>query len=135
MDFQGIHDRLRALKVPGVMGADEPRASEPGHAKKDDKGRGGDAFLLVDPQRLPEVLRVCRDDPRLRFELLIDLTATDPSKDSPNLWVNVSLLSIAHKQRLALKALLPKSAASLPTATSVYRAAQWHERECAEMYG
>ena len=47
----------------------------------------------------------------------------------------VELLSIRHKHRLSIKALLPKSAASLPSATAVYRAAQWHERECMEMYG
>jgi NADH-quinone oxidoreductase subunit C len=137
MDFQGLHDLLRAIRAPGLLGADEPRAPIPaekaGHFK--DPGRGGDAFVLVDPQRIVEFLRLCRDESRLRFDTLIDLSATDPKAEDPNLWYGVQLLSVERKQRLAIKALLPKSALSMPSATPVYRAAQWHERECAEMFG
>lgn len=133
MDFKGIHDRLRAIRAPGLLGADEPR--EPNPADKKDKGRKGDAFVLVDPLQLAHFLEACRDDERLAFELLIDLTATDPAKDSADLWIGVQLLSLRQRQRLAIKCLLPKAAPSLPTSAVVYRAAQWHERECAEMFG
>lgn len=133
MDFKGIHDRLRAIRAPGLLGADEPRAANP--ADKKDKGRFGEAFVLVDPQQLAHFLETCRDDERLGFELLVDLTATDPSKDAPEFWINVQLLSLRQRQRLAIKCVLPKSAPSLPTSAVVYRAAQWHERECAEMFG
>jgi NADH-quinone oxidoreductase subunit C len=137
MDFQGIHDHLRAVRAPGLQRADVPRAPVPGekHGQFKDPGRGGDSFVVVDAQAMVEFLRVCRDDPRLAFELLIDLTATDPKADDANLWVNVNLLSVARKHRLAIKALLPKTDLRMPSATAVYRAAQWHERECAEMFG
>ena len=133
MDFQGIFDRLTAIRAPGLVRADEPRKADP--KDKKDKGRAGDPFVLVEAQQLAEFVRVCRDDDRLHFELLVDLTATDPSKDATDLWVNVQLLSLKFRHRLAIKALLPKSAASLPTLVPVYRASQWHERECAEMFG
>ena len=133
MDFQGIHDRLRATGAPGLLGADEPR--QPNPEDKKDKGRAGDAFVLVDPQLLVPFLMVCRDDEHLNFEILADLTATDPAADDENLWVNVALLSVKHRHRLAIKSLLPKAAPSLPSTTPVYRASQWHERECAEMFG
>ena len=133
MDFQGIHDRLRAIHAPGLLGADLPRGANP--ANKKDKGRAGDPFVQVDPARLAEFLQVCRDDERLRFEVLADISATDPSKDEPDLWINVALLSIKFRHRLAVKALLPKSDARLPSTVPVYRASQWHERECAEMFG
>ncbi len=132
MDFESIHDRLRALGAPGLLEADLPR---PPNKETKDKGRFGDAFVLVDPQQIDEFLLVCRDDPRLSFELLVDLTATDPAADDENLWLNVQLLSVANHHRLAVKALLPKAKPTLPTSVPVYRAAQWHERECAEMYG
>ena len=45
MDFQGIHDRLRANGAPGLLGADEPRLPDP--EVKKDKGRYGDPFVLV----------------------------------------------------------------------------------------
>jgi NADH-quinone oxidoreductase subunit C len=133
MDFQGIFDRLTAIRAPGLVRADEPRKADP--KDKKDKGRAGDPFVLVDAQQLAGFVHACRDDDRLHFELLVDLTATDPSKDAADLWINVQLLSLKFRHRLAIKALLPKSAAALPTLVPVYRASQWHERECAEMFG
>jgi NADH-quinone oxidoreductase subunit C len=65
----------------------------------------------------------------------VDLTASDPSADSEELWILIQLLSLKHRHRLAIKAPLPKAAATVASATAIYRAAQWHERECAEMYG
>jgi NADH-quinone oxidoreductase subunit C len=133
MDFRGIHDRLRAVGAPGLLGHDLPRPPDP--ADKKDKGRAGDPFVWVEAARLPAFLETCRDDQRLSFELLVDLTAVDPSKDDPNLWIVVQLLSIAHRHRLMVKCTLPKDAASMPTSVPVHRGAQWHERECGEMYG
>ncbi|NOT29982.1 MAG: NADH-quinone oxidoreductase subunit C [Planctomycetes bacterium] len=133
MDFRGIHDRLLAVAAPGLLGHDLPRPSNP--ADKKDKGRAGDPFVWVEPALLPAFLEVCRDDPRLAFEILVDLSAVDPSKDDPNMWVVVQLLSLSFRHRLAVKCTLPKASAALPTSTPVYRAAQWHERECAEMFG
>lgn len=137
MDFDGIHDHLRAIRAPGLLGADLPRPSIPSekHGKDKDPGRAGDAFVLVDPLRIVEFLRVCRDEDRLRFELLVDLSATDPKADDLNLWINLNLLSVERRQRLAIKALLPKANLAMPSSTPIYRAAQWHERECAEMFG
>lgn len=132
MDFQGIHDRLKAIDAPGLLDIDEPR--EPNKAEKD-KGRAGDPFVIVDPQKIVPFLLACRDDERLRFEILADHSATDPAADDENLWVHWQLLSVEHKQRLAIKAMLPKEKPELPSATPVYRAAQWHERECGEMFG
>jgi len=131
MDFRGILDRLKLVGAPGLLGHDEPRLPQ----GADKKGRRGDPFVWVDPEKLPAFLEVCRDDERLSFELLVDLTAADPSKDDPNLWVVVQLLSLAYRHRLEVKCTLPKAAATLPTSVPVYRAAQWHERECGEMYG
>ena len=133
MDFQGIHDRLRAIGAPGLLGVDEPRLPNP--EDKKDKGRAGDAYVLVDPQQLAAFMLVCRDDERLNFEILADLTATDPAADDENLWVNVALLSVKHRHRLSIKCMLPKAAPALPTTVPVYRASQWNERECAEMFG
>jgi NADH-quinone oxidoreductase subunit C len=137
MNFDGIHDRLRVIQAPGLLGADLPRAAIPGakHGESKDAGRGGDAFVLVDPQKIVPFLHVCRDEDRLRFDVLVDLSATDPKAEDPNLWININLLSVERRQRLAIKALLPKADLKMPSSTAIYRAAQWHERECAEMFG
>ncbi len=132
MEFQAIVDRLHAQGAPGIVEADMPR---PADKKTKDKGRSGRAFLVVEPGRLNELLVLCRDDERLRFEVLIDITASDPGVDDENLWILVELLSVQHRHRLALKAILPKAEPVMPSVTAVHRAAQWHERECMEMYG
>ena len=133
MDFRGIHDHLRALGAPGLVGIDEPR--EPNPEDKKDKGRAGDPYVIVDPQLLPQFLQVCRDDARLAMDQLSDLTAVDPAVEDENLWIIVQLLSFPHRHRLAIKAMLPKANAVLPTSVPVHRGAQWHEREAAEMFG
>lgn len=132
MDFKGILDRLSVIQAPGLVGSDEPRQPDP---ETKDKGRFGDPFVLVDPRLLAAFLEVCRDDPQLRFEVQADLTATDPGKDEDELWINVQLLSVAHRHRLAVKCKLPKANPVLPTCVPVYRASQWNEREAAEMFG
>ena len=133
MDFAGIHDRLGLIGAPGLLGVDLPRKADPKDKSK--RARAGDPFVLVDPRALPEFVRVCRDDPRLAFEVLIDITATDPGKDLPELWIHVSLLSISQRHRLQIKALVPKTNPRLPTCSLVHHGARWHERECAEMFG
>ena len=133
MDFQGIYDRLRAVDAPGLLGADEPRAANP--EDKKDKGRSGDPWLVVEREHWVDFLTVCRDEDKLAFDLLVDLTAADLSKDDEELWVVAQLLSVRKKHRLTVKTRLPKKEPVMPSAAPVYRAAQWHERECAEMFG
>ncbi len=133
MDFRGIYDRLLAIQAPGLTGCDEPRGPNP--EVKKDKGRSGDAFVLVEANQLPAFLEVARGDDRLRFEMLADLTATDPSVDDENLWINVQLLSLTYKHRLAVKCLLPKANPVMPSSVQVHRTCQWAERECGEMFG
>jgi NADH-quinone oxidoreductase subunit C len=133
VDFRGIHDRLRAIDAPGLTGADEPRMPDPENKK--DKGRSGDPFVLVDPNALPAFLQAVRDDERLKLDMLIDLTATDPGVDDEQLWINVQLISMTHRHRLAVKCFIEKKNPVLPTTVQVHRTSQWHERECAEMFG
>jgi NADH-quinone oxidoreductase subunit C len=133
MDFKGIYDRLRAIDAPGLLDCEMPRQPDP--TDKKDKGRSGDALALVDPLRLCEFLTVCRDDPRLRLEMLVDLTATDPAADVDHLWVHVELLSTAERHRLAIRCALPKSKPIMPSSVPAHRSAQWHEREAGEMFG
>lgn len=132
MDFQGIYDRLKSLDAPGLEGFDLTR---PVDKKAKDKGRSGNPYIKVDAQRLAEFLVVARDDEQLDFDVLVDITASDPAADAEELWILCELLSIKNKQRVSLKGMLPKSNLRMPTSSLVHRAANWHERECAEMYG
>ena len=61
--------------------------------------------------------------------------ATDPDMEDEDLWLNLHLLSLRHGHRLAVKAIVPKSDPVVPSMVEAHRAAHFHERECAEMFG
>lgn len=106
---------------------------------------------VVALDRLVEVCRFLRDDPRLRFDLLndvcgVDYLEPDPKKLAkagfePHLEVVYQLSSVAHPgRRLTLKVLLPRSnppgdLPEVPSVTGVWPAADWHERECYDLVG
>lgn len=133
MDFQGIHDHLKAQSVPGLLSADLPRL--PDKENKKDKGRYGDPFVEVDPALICEFMVACRDDEQLGFDILADLSAVDPAVDDEEFWMIYQLLSVKGRHRLMVKSRIKKEGANINTLSGIYRAAQWHERECAEMFG
>jgi len=132
-DFNEIYQRLEAIQAPGLLSADTPRAADP--EDKADKGRSGEAFALIEAKDAKEFLIAVRDDAELAFDILADLTATDPDAEDENLWLNLHLLSLGHGHRLAVKAMVPKSDPVLPSMVDAHMAAHYHERECAEMFG
>lgn len=133
MDFNSIHQRLLAINAPGVLSVDTPRAADP--EDKADKGRAGEAFVLIDRSEALNFLLAVRDDAALAFDMLVDLTGTDPDAEDEDLWLNLHLLSLAHGHRLAVKAMVPKSNAVVPSMVAAHMAAHYHERECSEMFG
>jgi NADH-quinone oxidoreductase subunit C len=133
MDFNSIHQRLLAINAPGVLSVDMPRAADP--EDKADKGRAGEAFVLIDRSEALNFLLAVRDDAELAFDMLVDLTGTDPDAEDEDLWLNLHLLSLAHGHRLAVKAMVPKANAVVPSMVAAHMAAHYHERECSEMFG
>jgi NADH-quinone oxidoreductase subunit C len=100
----------------------------------------GDHTLLVRRAALPEVLQVCRDDPALRFDMLMDLTAVDyltyPGReDSPRFEVVYHLYSVPHNHRVRIKAGIEEDDPVVPTAVPLWPIADWFEREVWDMFG
>lgn len=94
----------------------------------------GDAYLLLaDPSQLPAALLHCRNE--LGYSLLYDATAADLSTDDPQFKLVYGLRNLQSKARLIVQARVAKDAAEVPSVAQVYPAADWHEREAAEMYG
>jgi NADH-quinone oxidoreductase subunit C len=133
MDFQGIYDRLKEQGAPGLLEANEPRLPDPENKK--DKGRAGDPYVVVDAAQICPFMDLAQKDERLHFEILADLSASDPSVDDENFWVLYQLLSVKHRHRLMIKCIIPKSDPRIDTISGINRAAGWHERECGEMFG
>ena len=133
MNFNELHQRLTAINAPGLLSVDTPRAADP--EDKTDKGRAGEAYVLIDPKAAFDFLLAARDDAELAFDILVDLTATDPDAEDENLWLNLHLLSLKYGHRLAVKAMVPKSDPVVPSMVQAHMAAHYHERECSEMFG
>lgn len=70
------------------------------------------------------------------FDMLADLCGADrgPEED-PRFEVNYHLLGTRHHKRLRLKVLLSEDDPHVETVTSVWKTANWHERETFDLFG
>ncbi|HMQ02305.1 MAG TPA: NADH-quinone oxidoreductase subunit C [Pyrinomonadaceae bacterium] len=70
------------------------------------------------------------------FDMLADLCGADRGpEEEPRYEVNYHLFSTTHHQRLRLKVLLSGDEPKLDTVTSVWKTADWHERETFDLVG
>lgn len=70
------------------------------------------------------------------FDLLADLCGCDRGpEDDPRFEVNYHLFSTVHYQRLRLKVLLSEDDPTVPTVTTLWQTANWHERETYDLVG
>jgi len=95
----------------------------------------GDASATLRPESVQEVARFVRDEPALRFDLPLDVTAVDYVGQEQRFEVVYHLYSTAHHHRLRLKARLPETNPTIPTVVPVWVGANWLERETYDMYG
>ena len=85
----------------------------------------GDHTAIVDRGALLDVLRWCRDEAELRFDVLMDLTAVDYLKypgreDGPRFEVVYHLFSVGYNHRLRLKVRVDEDDAQVPTAVDLW---------------
>ena len=95
----------------------------------------GDEIAIVRRQDILRVLELLRDHPELRFEMLTDLTVVDYMGQLPRFEVVYQLYSLSKKHRIRLKVRVPEDDCWMPSATSLWRAANWAEREAWDLYG
>src|ERR1700761_6001688 len=96
--------------------------------------------LLIAPGKIAEVCLELRDNPSTYFDFLSCLSGVDYGIEAGRFAVVYHLASIPYQTQLVLK--ISKEAGrdenglpSFPSITSVYRAADWHEREAYDMTG
>jgi NADH-quinone oxidoreductase subunit C len=95
----------------------------------------GEVTVTVDRGALIEVLAWLRDDEGLRFTFLADVSCTDwPGRD-PRIWMAYHLYSPDRNHRVRVKVGLQEDDLRVASATSVFPAADWHEREVFDLFG
>ena len=95
----------------------------------------GETTLIVQPEHLIEVCTFLRDNPALKFDLLSDVSAVDCLPDHPRFMVNYHLYSMENNFSLRVKVQLDGEQPRVPSVTSVWPGANWHEREVWDLMG
>ncbi|HEY4196077.1 MAG TPA: NADH-quinone oxidoreductase subunit C [Mucilaginibacter sp.] len=96
--------------------------------------------LLIEPDRIDEVCLELRNNQKTYFDFLSCLTGVDYGIDANRFGVVYHLASMPYKLQLTLKVSKQndRNDDNLPTfksITSVYRTADWHEREAYDLVG
>jgi NADH-quinone oxidoreductase subunit C len=96
--------------------------------------------LLIEPDRIAEVCLELRNNPATYFDFLSCLTGVDHGVESGTFGVVYHLASIPYQTQLTLKISRENDRSednlpSFPSITSIYRTADWHEREAYDMTG
>ena len=90
--------------------------------------------MLIKPDQAIDALTTLRDEHG--FELLSALTAVDYwPKETPRFHVIYQLSSLTNNLTIQLRVPLNGDDPKLPTATGVYKVANWRERELFDMFG
>ena len=96
----------------------------------------GEVTAIVPAQHIVEVCAALKAGADARFDFLADLCGADRGiEEEPRFEVNYHLFSTTKHHRLRLKVLLNEANVHVPTVTSVWRTANWHERETFDLFG
>jgi NADH-quinone oxidoreductase subunit C len=95
----------------------------------------GEVTLVVDREQIVAVCRWLKDDADCRYDLLMDMAGVDYLGREPRFEVVYHLYSVLRNRRLRLKVRMAEDDAALPSVTSVWSTADWHEREAFDMLG
>jgi NADH-quinone oxidoreductase subunit C len=88
---------------------------------------------LADAERIAEVCAFAKKE--LQFDYLVDITSIDNYGEDPRFTIVYHLYGYGHRCHLRLKTDVSEEKSELPTITSVWRTADWHEREIYDMMG
>ncbi len=92
-----------------------------------------DVLLSVDVKDVHKMLETAKNDETLAFDFLRDLCGVD--YEAEGLEVVYHLYSYTHRHNVTVKVRLPSDDPKIQTATDLWHAADWHEREARDMFG
>jgi NADH-quinone oxidoreductase subunit C len=96
----------------------------------------GEVTAVVPRLQIAEVCEYLKKSADGSFDFLADICGVDRGvEEEPRFEVNYHLFSTTKHHRLRLKVLLNEENAHVPTVTTIWRTANWHERETYDLFG
>jgi len=95
--------------------------------------RGEITVAVSDAEHIAEVCGFAKK--KLGFDYLVDLSSVDNYGEDPRWTVVYELAGMTHGCHLRLKTNVSEEKSELPTVTTVWKTADWHEREAYDMMG
>ena len=96
----------------------------------------GDQTFTVQKNVLIDLFKFLRDDPSLDFKFLMDLTAVDYLNRKDNRFeVVYHFYSLKHNHRLRVKVPVSEDDCTIDSVSSLWKTANWYEREVWDLYG
>jgi len=96
----------------------------------------GETTVLVPREHIVAACQFLKATAGYEFNFLADLCGFDRGpEEEPRFEVNYHLFSTTRYHRLRLKVLLHEEDAHVPTVTTIWRTANWHERETYDLFG
>jgi len=94
----------------------------------------GELMVSVKRDSLARTLEFLRDDPDCLFAQLVDICGVDYPERAERFEIVYNLLSLKNNRRIRVKVAAAEDT-PVPSATSVFSAAGWYERETWDLYG
>jgi NADH-quinone oxidoreductase subunit C len=96
----------------------------------------GETTVYVDSPSVHDAIQWLHDDPSQRYDFLSDLTAVEYRDPEVPIEVVWHLRSLPFRQFIRIKAQIQKGQPlEIASVYDIYRAADWLERECYDMFG
>jgi NADH-quinone oxidoreductase subunit C len=96
----------------------------------------GETTIIVPRDQIAAACTFLKSEPGLEFNFLADLCGFDRGpEDEPRFEVNYHLFSITKHHRVRLKVVLSEDDIHVPTVSTIWRTANWHERETFDLFG
>jgi NADH-quinone oxidoreductase subunit C len=93
--------------------------------------------VIAAKSNLTDIFKFLKENPDLVFDYLTDLTGVDYLKEGrePRFNVVYHLYSFKNNHRICVKLPVPEEDLEVPSASGIWKAAIWQEREAFEMFG
>ena len=145
-EIQYVGSALGNAPAPATVEKVPHRGGEPNPSAAALREKFGDAIRRVDvvwaettvyvaPASVLEIVRWLHDDASQRYDYLSDVTAVEYRDYETPIEVVWHLRSLPFRRFRRLKAQLPKNQLEVPSVWSIYKGADWLEREAFDMFG